>query len=119
MARAKLNTDGQTQSVSIRLSHQENDILNRYAAEHGIGRSAAASQLIRTGPALRAEVRSEMLREIHPAVLRMEALSQDLLRFWSLYSFELIMIIGKNCFSTYRDQISDAIRELHELLRVA
>ena len=50
MARAKLNTDGQTQSVSIRLSHQENDILNRYAAEHGIGRSAAASQLIRTGP---------------------------------------------------------------------
>ena len=119
MARKSLNENGQTQSVSIRLSRQEQDALDCYAAEQALGRSAAARQLIRTGTALRAEVRADILREIHPAMKHMNEISIDVSRFFTENAIEVMHCVGVERLWAYQDRIDTVIREINEILRAS
>ena len=119
MSRMKKAGSTDKRRISVYLPERYYQDLAALADETGQGWSDAVQYMIARGPALRASVRSEVLRDVAPALRRLGDASADMLVVWCRHGVELTPILGAEEFNRIRLEIAAAINELTWLIRAA
>ena len=105
--------------VSVFLPRHEYEQLREFVEESGMTWSYAIRYQIAQGSTLRASVRSEVLRDVAPALRRLGDASADMLVAWCRHGVELTPILGAEEFNRIRLEIAAAINEFTRLIRAA
>ena len=119
MSRTRKEGSTDNRRLSIYLPEQYYQALAAFADDTGQGWSDAVQYMIARGPALRASVRSEVLRDVAPALRRLGDASADMLVAWCRHRLELTPILGSEEFALIQSEIAAAINELTRLIRAA
>lgn len=119
MSRTRKKGSTDNRRLSVYLPEQYYQALAAFADDTGQGWSDAVQYMIARGPALRASVRSDMMRDVAPALRRLGDASADMLVAWCRHRVELTPILGAEEFSLIQSEIATAINELTRLIRAA
>lgn len=98
--------------VNVYMSAGDYAAFSAFVTSTGLSQSDAACYLMKHGLPLRLSVRSDILRDIGPALTAFSDISSDLMILWCQRGTDLIPIIGSDTYCSFRDRIADAISDL-------